>query len=407
MSLLQVFQTGDFFPRYEPKSRYSVVIIGAGVHGLATAYYLSRLGVTDIAVLDRGYVGGGASARTTAILRANYFTAEAIPFFRESLKLYEDLSVELDLNLLFDQTGRLDLGHSESAVFGLQTRADFNRLLGVDSRIVGPAEIAELVPAMDMRVGKLYPVLAALYHPPAGVIRHDAVVWGYARGAGRAGVHIRPFTEVTGLTRTGDRITGVETPAGPISADLVLNATAGWASTIAAMAGLELPLVTHPLQVSVTEPVKPFLDVSVSSANLHAYVYQTDRGEVVIGGGVDPYQTYSMRSGFSAIQHLSASVLKMFPTLRDLNVLRQWSGLCDMTPDYAPIMGRVSGLDGFLLTCGWGTWGFKAAPMAGKMMAELIASGSTPEPIRPFALSRFWEGRLLNERASAPAAAVH
>ena len=407
MSLLQVFQTGDFFPRYEPKSRYSVVIIGAGVHGLATAYYLSRLGVTDIAVLDRGYVGGGASARTSAILRANYFTAEAIPFFRESLKLYEDLSVELDLNLLFDQTGRLDLGHSESAVFGLQTRADFNRLLGVDSRIVGPAEIAELVPAMDMRVGKLYPVLAALYHPPAGVIRHDAVVWGYARGAGRAGVHIRPFTEVTGLTRTGDRITGVETPAGPISADLVLNATAGWASTIAAMAGLELPLVTHPLQVSVTEPVKPFLDVSVSSANLHAYVYQTDRGEVVIGGGVDPYQTYSMRSGFSAIQHLSASVLKMFPTLRDLNVLRQWSGLCDMTPDYAPIMGRVSGLDGFLLTCGWGTWGFKAAPMAGKMMAELIASGSTPEPIRPFALSRFWEGRLLNERASAPAAAVH
>lgn len=405
--MMQLFQTGDFFPRYEPKDTYEIVIIGAGVHGLSTAYYLSKLGVANIAVLDRGYVGGGGSARTTAILRANYFTAEAIPFFRESLKLYEDLSSELDLNLLFDQTGRLDLGHSESAVFGLQTRADFNRLLGVDSRMIGPAEISELVPAMDMRTEKLFPVLAALYHPPAGVIRHDAVVWGYARGAGHAGVHIRPFTPVSGLTRSGDRITGVETPDGPISAGLVVNATAGWASTIAAMADLELPIVTHPLQVAVTEPVKPFIDVSVSSANLHAYVYQTDRGEVVIGGGVDPYQTYSMRSGFDAIRHLSASVLKMFPDLHDLNVLRQWSGLCDMTPDYAPIMGRVSGLDGFLLTCGWGTWGFKAAPMAGSMMAELIATGITPEPIRPFALSRFWEGRLLNERASAPAAAVH
>jgi sarcosine oxidase subunit beta len=405
--MMQIFKTGDFFPRYEPRDAYDIVIIGAGVHGLSTAYYLSKLGITNIAVLDRGYVGGGGSARTTAILRANYFTAEAIPFFRESLKLYEDLSGELDLNLLFDQTGRLDLGHAESAVFGLQTRADFNRLLGVDSRMIGPAEISELVPAMDMRVGKLFPVLAALYHPPAGVIRHDAVVWGYARGAGHSGVHIRPFTEVTGLIRSGDTITGVQTPDGPISAGLVVNATAGWASTIAAMANLDLPLVTHPLQVGVTEPVKPFLDVSVSSANLHAYVYQTDRGEVVIGGGVDPYQTYSMRSGFDAIRHLSASVLKMFPDLRDLNVLRQWSGLCDMTPDYAPIMGRVSGLDGFLLTCGWGTWGFKAAPMAGSMMAELIATGVTPEPIRPFALSRFWEGRLLNERASAPAAAVH
>ncbi len=405
--MLQAFRTGDFFPRHEPKDRYEVVIIGAGVHGLATAYYLSRLGVTDIAVLDRSYVGGGGSARSTAILRANYFTAEAIPFFRESLKLYEGLSGELDLNLMFDQTGRLDLGHSESAVFGLQTRAVFNRLLGVDSRMIGPAEISELVPAMDMRVGKLFPVLGALFHPPAGVIRHDAVVWGYARGAGRAGVHIRPFTPVTGLLRHGDRITGVQTPGGPISAGLVVNATAGWASNIAAMADLDLPLVTYPLQVGVTEPVKPFINVSISSANLHAYVYQTDRGEVVIGGGVDPYQTYSMRSGFEAIRHLSSSVLKMFPELRDLKLLRQWSGLCDMTPDYAPIMGPVSGLNGFLLTCGWGTWGFKAAPMAGKMMAKLIATGVTPEPIRPFGLSRFREGRLLNERASAPAAAVH
>ena len=252
----------------------------------------------------------------------------------------------------------------------------------------------------------MLPIIAALYHPSAAVIRHDAVVWGYARAAGRAGVHIRPFTEVTGLTRSGDRITGVVTPAGPISADIVVNATAGWASITADMAGVELPVVTYPLHVAVTEPVKPFIDVSVSSANLHAYVYQTDRGEVVMGGGVNPYQTYSMRSDFEAISHLSASVLKMFPGLRDLKMLRQWSGLCDMTPDYAPIMGRVEGIDGLLLTCGWGTWGFKAAPMAGKMMAELILTGTTPKSIRPFALSRFWKGRLLNEKASAPAAAI-
>ena len=404
--ILQMLRMHDFFPKYEHRDRYRVVIIGAGVHGMATAYYLTRSGLTDVAVLDRGYVGGGGSARTTAILRANYYTAETIPFFRDSLKLFEDLSVELDLNLMFDRTGRLDLAHSEAAMYGLRTRADFNRLLGVDSHMIGPSEIAELVPAIDLRVGKMLPIIAALYHPSAAVIRHDAVVWGYARAAGRAGVHIRPFTEVTGLTRSGDRITGVITPAGTIEADIVVNATAGWASTTAALADVDLPVVTYPLHVAVTEPVKPFIDVSVSSANLHAYVYQTDRGEVVMGGGVNPYQTYSMRSDFEAIGHLSASVLKLFPGLRDLKMLRQWSGLCDMTPDYAPIMGRIQGLDGLLLTCGWGTWGFKAAPMAGKMMAELIVTGTTPKSIRPFALSRFWEGRLLNEKASAPAAAI-
>ena len=402
----QLLRRQDFFPAAEPRDRYSVVIIGAGVHGLATAYYLTRLGVTDIAVLDRGYVGGGGSARTTAILRANYYTAEAIPFFRESLRLFSDLSSELDLNLLHERTGRLDLGHSESAVYGLRTRADFNRLLGVDSYMVGPDEISALVPAMDMRAGRLMPIIAALYHPPAGIIRHDAVVWGYARGAARAGVHIRPFTEVTSLSVRGGRVAGVVTESGPIAADVVVNATAGWASTIAAMAGVRLPIVTHPLHVAVSEAVKPFIDVSVSSANLHAYVYQTGRGEVVMGGGVNPYQTYCIRSDFEAVSHLAASVLKLFPGLRDLRLLRQWAGLCDMTADYAPILGPVDGTPGLLLNCGWGTWGFKAAPMAGTMMAELIATGAMPESIRPFALSRFWEGRLLNERASAPAAAI-
>ncbi len=405
--MLQLFQKNRMWEKHPLKDRYDVVIVGGGVHGLATAYYLAKLGLRDVAVLDRGYLGGGASARSTAIIRANYLTPEGITFFRESLKLYQRLSRELDFNLLFSETGRLDLGHTESAVFGLRMRAEFNQVLGVDSRLVGPREIKDLVPALDLRHGKPLPVLVALYHPPGGVIRHDAVVWGYARGASRLGVEIHPFTEVTGVMRDNGRVAGVETSAGPIKADMVVSATAGWSSTMAAMVGLDLPIVTHPLQAFVTEPLKPFLDKSISSADLHVYAYQADRGEVVIGGAVDHYPTYSQRSTLHMLEELAAHTLELLPSLRNVKVLRQWSGLCDMTPDYAPILGKVDGVDGFVLSCGWGTWGFKAAPIAGKSIAELIATGETPSLIAPFALSRFREGRLVNERAAAPAAALH
>jgi len=385
---------------------YDVVIVGAGVHGLSTAYYLAKLGITDVAVLDKGYVGGGASARSTAIIRANYLTPEGIPFFRESLKLYEKLSQSLDFNLLFSQKGRLDLGHTDSAVFGLRMRAEFNQVLGVDSRLIGPDEIKKLVPVLDLREGKTLPVMAALYHPPGGVLRHDAVVWGYGRGADRQGVEIHPFTEVTGITRENGRVTGVETSAGRVSAGTVVSVTAGWSSTIAAMVGLQLPIITHPLQAFVTEPLKPLIDKAISSANLHAYAYQTERGEVVIGGAVDPYPTYSQRSTLHMLEELAVHVLELLPCLRDVKVMRQWTGLCDMTPDYSPVMGLVDGLDGFVLNCGWGTWGFKAAPIAGKTTADLIVTGKTPDMIKPFALSRFAEGKLINERAAAPAAAL-
>ncbi len=385
---------------------YDFVIVGAGVHGLSTAYYLAKLGITNVAVLDKGYVGGGASARSTAIIRANYLTPEGIPFFRESLKLYEKLSQSLDFNLLFSQKGRLDLGHTDSAVFGLRMRAEFNQVLGVDSRLIGPDEIKKLVPVLDLREGKTLPVVAALYHPPGGVLRHDAVVWGYGRGADRQGVEIHPFTEVTGITRENGRVTGVETSAGRVSAGTVVSVTAGWSSTIAAMVGLQLPIITHPLQAFVTEPLKPLIDKTISSANLHAYAYQTERGEVVIGGAVDPYPTYSQRSTLHMLEELAVHVLELLPCLRDVKVMRQWTGLCDMTPDYSPVMGLVDGLDGFVLNCGWGTWGFKAAPISGKTTAELIATGKTPDMIKPFALSRFAGGKLINERAAAPAAAL-
>ena len=405
--MFQIFKKNRMWDKRPLKDRYQVVIIGGGVHGLSTAYYLSKMGVTDIAVLDKGYLGGGASARTTAIIRANYLTVEGIPFFNESLKLYEGLAKELNFNLLFNQMGRLDLGHTDAAVYGLRMRTEFNRLLGVDSRMVGPKEIKDLVPPIDLREGKPFPILGALYHPPCGVIRHDAVVWGFARGANNGGAELHPFTEVTGIDRTNGRVSGVETSSGFVKADTVLSATAGWSSTIAAMVDLDLPLTTHPLEVMVTEPLKPFLHKTISSANLHAYVYQTDRGEVVIGGGVDPYQSYSQRSSLLPIEELAVHTLEMFPCMGQVKVLRQWSGLCDMTPDYAPIMGTVQGLDGFVLSCGWGSWGFKAAPAAGKGIAELISTGETPDLIKPFALSRFRTGRLVNERAAAPAAAVH
>ena len=405
--MFQLFRKQRMWRKHPLKDSYDVVVVGAGVHGLSTAYYLGKLGIKNVAVLDKGYLGGGASARSTSIVRSNYLTAEGIPFFRESHKLYEGLAQELDYNLLFNQMGRVDLGHVESDIFSLRLRAEFNQVLGVDSRLIGPEEIKELVPALDMRDGKPLPVIGALYHPPAGPIRHDAVVWGLARGADRLGVEIHPFTEVTGIRREKGRVVGVDTSAGHIATGTVVAATAGWSSTVAAMVDVDLPIITYPLQAMVTEPLKPFLNKTISSAALHAYAYQTDRGEVVIGGPVDPYPTYSMRSTLDMLEELGFFVLELLPCLRDVKVLRQWTGLCDMTPDYAPVMGVVDGIEGFILNCGWGTWGFKAAPISGKCTAELVATGVTPSLIRPFNISRFAEDRLVNERASATAAAIH
>ena len=408
--MIQLFQTSKMWDTHTLKKQYDIVIIGAGIHGLATAYYLTKLGVKDIAVLDQSYIGSGASARSTAILRANYNTIEGIPFFRESLKLYEDLAQELDFNMLFDQMGRVELGHTDPVIMGLRARAEFNKMLNVDSRMISPEEVKELVPAIDLREGKPLPVMGALYHPPGGTIRHDAVIWAYGRGATRGGAELHPFTEVVGFIRQkgkNGRVTGVSTSRGVISANIILSAVAGWSSHIASMLDTRLPLSTHALQAMVTEPLKPLLDKNLSSANFHAYVYQTDRGEIVIGGGVDPYPSYSHGVTLHQLQELAVHVLEMLPCLRDVKVMRQWAGLCDMSPDYAPIMGSMDNIEGVYTTCGWGTWGFKAGPIAAKCMAELIATGQTPDLIRPFTLDRFRTGHLVNERAAAPAAAIH
>jgi sarcosine oxidase subunit beta len=392
---------------HELKKTYDVVIVGAGVHGLAIAYYLGKLGITRVAVLDKGYLGGGASGRNTAIIRSNYRTPEGVAFYDESVKLYERLALELDYNVMFSQQGHLTVAHTDRGVTTLRERAETNRLLGVNSRLIGPAEIAEMVPGMDVSEHAHQPILAGLYHPPGGIIRHDAVVWGYARGVDRMGIEIHPFTEVTAIHTTGAngksvrQVEGVQTTRGAVATRTVVNATAGWCSVIAHMADVELPIVTHPLQALVTERLKPWLHHVIVSATLHVYVNQTDRGEVVIGEEIDPYASYSQRSTLRFLENAAAHTLELFPCLGRVKVLRQWAGICDMPPDFAPIIGPVEGLEGFVLDVGWGTYGFKAGPAAGFRTAELIATGKVPPVLRPFRLSRFEEMEPVGEKAAA------
>jgi sarcosine oxidase subunit beta len=386
---------------HELKPVYDVVIIGAGVHGLAIAYYLGKRGITNVAVLDKSYIGGGASGRNTAIIRSNYRTPEGIAFYDASVKLYEKLAQELEYNVMFSQQGHLTVAHTERGVMGLRERVEANKLLGVDSQMVTREEIAKLVPGLDVSDKTHQPILGGLYHPPGGIIRHDAVVWGYARGADRLGIEIHPFTEVTSIHAPEGSVEAVVTSKGTIATPTVINATAGWCSTIAHLVGIDLPIVTYPLQALVTERLKPFLHHVVVSATLHLYVNQTDRGEVVIGEEIDPYSSYSMKSTFRFLQSAAAHTLDLFPCLGQVKVLRQWAGICDIPPDYAPIIGPVEGVEGFILDVGWGTYGFKAGPAAGLGVAEMIATGKTPDTLMPFNLARFGNGKMLGEKAAA------
>ena len=386
---------------HDLQDAYDVVIIGGGVHGLATAYYLAQQGVTNVAVLEARYGGFGGAGRNTAIGRSNYRTPEGIAFYDHSVKLYEKLAGELDYNIMFSQRGHLTLAHTERGVSGLRERALTNQLCGVNSRLIFPDEIREHVPDMQLEGSLRYPVMAALYHPPGGIIRHDAVVWAYARGADAGGVHVHQLTEVTDLEVTDGAISGVVTNRGRIKAGAVVNATAGYASTIAAMAGRQIPLETHPLQALVTEPLKPWLHSVIVSSTLHVYVSQTDRGELVIGAEVDDYASYSLRGTLPFAESAATHLLELFPFLANVRMLRQWAGLCDMTPDYSPIIGEDPLVKGLFMTVGWGTYGFKAGPASGHLLAEMIASGRTPERLEPFSPGRFAEDRLVGEKAAA------
>ncbi len=399
---MQFFRKQRMWRAHDLKPAYDVVIVGGCVHGLGIAYYLGkRHGVRKVAVLERSYLGAGSSGRNTAIIRSNYRTPEGIPFYDASVKLYEGLSEELEWNLLFSQCGHLTTAHNDSSLIGLRVRAENNQALGVDSRIIYPDEIRKLVPAMDVSSRPRFPILAALYHPPGGIIRHDAVVWGFARACDRMGIEIHPYTEVTGIRVEQGRARGVVTNRGEIGAGAVVNATAGWCSVVARMAGVSLPIVTHQLQACVTEPLKPFLDKVIVSATLHVYVNQTDKGELVLGAEIDPYQSYSMKGTLPTLEQIAGHTLDLFPQLHALRMLRQWAGVCDMTPDYAPIIGSSREVENFFVDVGWGTYGFKAAPIAAKSLAELIATGRVPKLIEPFSPARFHAGQLVGEKAAA------
>jgi sarcosine oxidase subunit beta len=400
--MLDIFRKRRMWRRQQDlKSSYDVVIVGGGSHGLATAHYLRDHGIKDVAILEKRYIGSGAAGRNTTILRSNYKTPEGAKFYDQSVKLYEGLSQDLNFNLLFSQCGHLTLAHADRAMFVMANRAEVNRLQGIDSRLIYPDEIAKLAPAMQVHnPNATYPIMGALYHPPGGIIRHDAVVWGLARSADAGGAEIHQNTEVLGMERSNGKVTKVKTNRGTINAGQVLNCTAGWSTLISDMAGVAMPITTHILQACVTEPMKPLLDVVIVSSQMHVYMSQTDRGEFLMGAEIEPWTTYRMNGTLNFLQDVCRHAMELFPQLERARLLRSWAGLCDLSPDYSPILGKTE-VDNFHVSAGWGTYGFKAAPIVGKTLAELVATGKQPELIQPFALERFYEDKLVSELAAA------
>ena len=382
------------------KERYDAVIIGAGGHGLAAAYYLARdYGMTDIAVLEKGYLGGGNTGRNTSIVRANYLTPEGVLFYAESVRLFRELSRDLDLNLFYSERGHFTLAHTDSALRTMRWRAEVNKHLGVNSEVIYPEELHRLCPLMDLDCGG-QPVAGALFHPPGAIVRHDAVAWGYAREADRRGVEIHQQTAVLGIDVQDQQVIGVQTSRGPVRTSRLLCAVAGYTPRITKLVGLRTPLVIQPLQACVTEPLKPWLDQIVVSGSLHIYVSQSARGELVMGASLDPYELHSERSTLDFVEGLAGHMLDLFPFLSNVKVNRQWGGMSDMTPDFSPIMGKTP-IRGFYLDTGWGTWGFKATPVCGTTMAYTLAKDEDHPLIRPFRHSRFQEYELVGEKGAA------
>ena len=388
----------------EPKPRYDVVIVGGGGHGLATAYYLAKNhGITNVAVVERGWLGGGNTGRNTTIVRSNYLWDQSAALYEHALKLWEGLSQDLNYNVMFSQRGVLNLAHNQHDLREVSRRVNANRLNGIDSEILSAAQVKEMVPIIDLRAGGRYPVLGASLQRRGGTARHDAVAWGYARAADALGVDIIQECPVNGFRIEGGRVTGVETGKGLIEAGKVGVVTAGHSSVMADMAGFRLPVQSLPLQALVSEPVKPVIDTVVMSGAVHAYISQSDKGELVIGAGVDSYIGYGQRGSLPVTEETLAAICELFPLFRRMRMLRQWGGIVDVCPDASPILSKTP-VEGLYFNCGWGTGGFKATPGSGWVFAHTIARDEPHDLNAAFSLDRFRSGFLIDEHGAAAVA---
>jgi sarcosine oxidase subunit beta len=385
--------------RAQPKKRYDVVIVGAGGHGLATAYYLGKnFGITNVAIIEKGWLGGGNTGRNTTIIRSNYLQDPSAAIYEKARSLYETMSQDLNYNVMFSPRGVMMLAQTEHEVRGYQRTAHANALQGVSTEFISPQRVKELVPIINLN-GPRYPVLGALWQERAGSARHDAVAWGYARACSAMGMDIIQKCEVTGVMQEGGKVTGVNTSKGDIACDKLGIVVAGHSSIMAEKAGFRLPMESVPLQALVSEPIKPCMDVVVMANTVHGYMSQSDKGEMVIGGGTDAYNGYTQRGSYHHIEETVRALVETFPMVSRLKMLRQWGGIVDVTGDRSPIISKTP-LEGCFINGGWGTGGFKAIPGSGWGFAELMAKGHSPRTDE-FGLNRFSEGRFIEESVAA------